>query len=80
MSNLFTASRCNDPGEVENAVKYGTNYRVNEEVTYVCNDKYEVVGLDTITCSANGQWEPAKPTCKGRYYEYTDFTHTFESL
>ena len=52
------------------------NFRhFNDHAVYTCDDGYQIVGVDKVTCNSNGQWDGVQPTCKqaangarSRYY------------
>ena len=39
----------------------------NRQVWYSCSDGYDLVGSESATCLANGQWSPVAPTCRRMY-------------
>ena len=61
---------CGDPGTPPNAIKHGNNFTFQSVVTYTCepidgNDDsfYSIVGNQSITCNADGQWNSPPPNC-----------------
>jgi hypothetical protein len=47
----------------------------NDRAVYTCDDGYQIVGMDKVTCNSNGQWNGVTPSCKkatstaqSRYY------------
>ena len=47
----------------------------NDRAVYTCDDTYQIVGVDKVTCNSNGQWNGVQPSCKkatsstqSRYY------------
>ena len=47
----------------------------NDRAVYTCDDGYQIVGVDKVTCNSNGQWNGVQPSCKkatsstqSRYY------------
>ena len=35
----------------------------NDEVTFTCNQNYELEGASSVKCQANGTWSDRIPTC-----------------
>uniref|UniRef100_H2Y5C7 Sushi domain-containing protein n=1 Tax=Ciona savignyi TaxID=51511 RepID=H2Y5C7_CIOSA len=56
---------CNRPDEIAfgSLTTAGDNFEIGETVTYVCNDGYEIVGQDVLTCTVTGEWSHDEPTC-----------------
>uniref|UniRef100_H2Y5C6 Sushi domain-containing protein n=1 Tax=Ciona savignyi TaxID=51511 RepID=H2Y5C6_CIOSA len=59
------AITCNRPDEIAfgSLTTAGDNFEIGETVTYVCNDGYEIVGQDVLTCTVTGEWSHDEPTC-----------------
>ena len=60
----YTVAYCGDPGSVDNAVRFGTDFTEGSSVSYNCISACHRGG-GSITCNANGSWDP-KPTCDGK--------------
>uniref|UniRef100_H2Y5C3 Sushi domain-containing protein n=1 Tax=Ciona savignyi TaxID=51511 RepID=H2Y5C3_CIOSA len=60
-----TSITCNRPDEIAfgSLTTAGDNFEIGETVTYVCNDGYEIVGQDVLTCTVTGEWSHDEPTC-----------------
>ena len=43
----------------------GTGFGIGDIATYFCDDGYDLIGNDTITCQSNGSWSGSPPTCQG---------------
>lgn len=57
---------CHDPGYIENANRVGNMFTFPNNITYVCDKGYQMIGLATKYCSASGQWQPpSMPECEG---------------
>ncbi|KAG8201383.1 hypothetical protein JTE90_016858 [Oedothorax gibbosus] len=55
---------CNDPGDIENAVRKGNVFTFPNNITYVCNEGFKIVGTPTRYCSPKGHWLPKAPVCE----------------
>ncbi len=42
----------------------GTTFMNN--ATYTCNPGYTLMGSNTRTCQAGGEWNSTSPTCRGK--------------
>jgi len=57
-------SVCSNPPIVENAVfSPSAPFNVNDQVTYTCNDGYELEGEAILTCQDTGIFLPFQPSC-----------------
>ncbi|XP_078585767.1 CUB and sushi domain-containing protein 1-like [Branchiostoma floridae x Branchiostoma japonicum] len=54
---------CGDPGDIRNGRKVVTGTLYGDIVTYSCDPGFILVGNDTYTCDAEGDWGPA-PFCE----------------
>ncbi|KAF8791135.1 CUB and sushi domain-containing protein 3 [Argiope bruennichi] len=52
---------CNDPGYIENAQRLGSVFTFPNNVTYVCNEGFKLMGAAIRYCSPIGQWLPSSP-------------------
>ncbi|WAQ94522.1 CSMD1-like protein [Mya arenaria] len=58
-------SACPDPGSIPNgSYPSVSTFGHGNNVTYTCNDGYEMVGESTIECSDFGHWKQPKPYCE----------------
>ncbi|NXU56982.1 C4BPA protein, partial [Turnix velox] len=58
--------KCENP-KVEHGRKltgFGPSYTYRDSVTFECEPGYFMVGSDVITCGADNNWSPSKPTCE----------------
>ncbi|XP_015913201.1 membrane cofactor protein isoform X2 [Parasteatoda tepidariorum] len=60
---------CNDPGYIENSNRLGHLFTFPNNITYICNEGYRMLGTNEKTmtklCGPKGQWIPNKPvTCE----------------
>ena len=42
-----------------------TTTTFQSDAVYACNTGYDLVGMETLTCQANGRWSGMKPFCQG---------------
>ena len=55
---------CTDPGSIENGQKEGdAPFTCISTVKYTCNDGFWLLGVDTLRCEIDGQWDYGKPVC-----------------
>ena len=66
MSLFLLTAKCSDPGEPDNGVKDGTDYRSGSNVTFSCNPPFDLVGSQMIICK-DGQWSDSTPTCTSEH-------------
>ncbi|XP_034615478.1 CUB and sushi domain-containing protein 3 [Trachemys scripta elegans] len=61
-----TIISCGDPGVPANGLRYGDDYVVGQNVTYMCQPGYTMELNSSIirTCTTNGTWSGTIPTCK----------------
>ena len=64
-SNASTAVECGFPNTVENGGITGIDFTYPHTVHFVCNQGYRLVGNDSTTCQASGDWSAESPTCVG---------------
>lgn len=68
--SLMTVITCGDPGIPANGLRFGDDITVGQNVTFLCQPGYVMVGGDnsvTITCTNNGTWSGTVPACQGKY-------------
>ena len=58
-ASILVCVNNNNNGQV--SYSYGTAY--NSVATYSCNTGYDLIGTNTRTCSASGDWSCSVPTC-----------------
>nr|XP_022326524.1 protein lev-9-like isoform X1 [Crassostrea virginica] len=54
---------CGFPNTVENGGITGIDFTYPHTVHFVCNQGYRLVGNDSTTCQASGEWSAESPTC-----------------
>ncbi|KAG9478625.1 hypothetical protein GDO78_012335 [Eleutherodactylus coqui] len=61
-----TIISCGDPGVPANGIKYGEDYIVGQNVTYICQPGYTMDPKSsyTRTCTSNGTWNGVISVCK----------------
>ena len=42
----------------------GTGFDIYDTATYFCDNGYDLIGDDTITCQSDGSWSGSPPTCQ----------------
>ena len=60
---------CEDPGLVLNGflLNWGGRVPFGASITYHCNEGFDVVGSNILTCQSDGTWDTPPPRC-GRSY------------
>lgn len=66
-NSLLAVINCGDPGVPANGMRYGDDYVVGQNVTYMCQPGYtmESDSSSIRTCTSNGTWSGSIPTCRG---------------
>ncbi|XP_073535892.1 CUB and sushi domain-containing protein 3 isoform X7 [Phyllobates terribilis] len=61
-----TIISCGDPGVPANGIRYGEDYIVGQNVTYICQPGFTMDPKSSITrqCTSNGTWGGVIPLCK----------------
>lgn len=67
LNYLLAVISCGDPGVPANGMRYGDDYVVGQNVTYMCQPGYTMEANSSLirTCTSNGTWSGVIPTCKG---------------
>ncbi|KAL5012246.1 hypothetical protein ScPMuIL_010797 [Solemya velum] len=55
--------RCEYPGDIDNGRRIGYNFTYSNQITYLCDDGYELIGSHTRVCLATGRWSASEPHC-----------------
>uniref|UniRef100_A0A2K6EQD9 Sushi, von Willebrand factor type A, EGF and pentraxin domain-containing protein 1 n=1 Tax=Propithecus coquereli TaxID=379532 RepID=A0A2K6EQD9_PROCO len=63
--NCAEPVKCKAPGNPENGHSSGEIYTVGAEVTFSCEDGYQLMGVTKITCLESGEWNHLIPYCEG---------------
>ncbi|KAF3840049.1 hypothetical protein F7725_018766 [Dissostichus mawsoni] len=61
----MTVITCGDPGIPANGLRFGEEFTVGQNVTYMCQPGYVMIGEDSTdarTCTSNGTWMVTCPT------------------
>ncbi|XP_064199793.1 sushi, von Willebrand factor type A, EGF and pentraxin domain-containing protein 1 isoform X1 [Anguilla rostrata] len=61
---VCNAVSCGPPPAVENAVAMATGETYQSNVSYLCNSGQQLVGLQNLTCLADGTWSQPAPKCE----------------
>ncbi|MBZ3871168.1 Sushi, von Willebrand factor type A, EGF and pentraxin domain-containing protein 1 [Sciurus carolinensis] len=56
--------KCKAPGNPENGHSSGEIHTVGAEVTFSCEEGYQLVGVTKITCLESGEWNHPRPHCE----------------
>ncbi|KAK7825569.1 hypothetical protein U0070_016209 [Myodes glareolus] len=61
-----TIISCGDPGIPANGLRYGDDFVVGQNVSYMCQPGYtmELNGSSVRMCTTNGTWSGLMPTCR----------------
>ena len=62
--NITHTAPCADPGLPSNGKRDGSDFGHEKTVTFQCNDKYSLVGDESMSCN-DGVWSAELPQCKG---------------
>lgn len=76
MSAFTEPVKCKNPGNPEHGHSYGDNYSVGSEVTFSCEEGFQLIGATRVTCLQSGGWSHLIPYCEGivleRYCVFTE--------
>ncbi|XP_069779037.1 sushi, von Willebrand factor type A, EGF and pentraxin domain-containing protein 1 isoform X2 [Narcine bancroftii] len=64
--NCTDPIRCKDPGTPAHGLAEGAVHFVGDQVTFSCEDGYQLNGTANITCLEDEQWSDAVPHCQAR--------------
>ncbi|XP_067409310.1 sushi, von Willebrand factor type A, EGF and pentraxin domain-containing protein 1 isoform X1 [Emydura macquarii macquarii] len=56
--------KCKNPGNLENGHSYGDSYSVGGEVTFSCEEGFQLIGASRVTCLQSGRWSHLIPYCE----------------
>ncbi|KAK9711611.1 WAP-type (Whey Acidic Protein) 'four-disulfide core' [Popillia japonica] len=68
MSCIKPDRECPEPEQISYGTVTVTGKLFGDRVTYSCQHGYHVVGLQSRTCQADGQWARTAPSCKQNIY------------
>lgn len=55
---------CGKPVSPDHGSYVGRDYTLNNEIRYVCDQGYELLGSETSVCRETGKWQNGVPTCQ----------------
>uniref|UniRef100_A0A8C8AQF1 Sushi, von Willebrand factor type A, EGF and pentraxin domain-containing protein 1 n=1 Tax=Otus sunia TaxID=257818 RepID=A0A8C8AQF1_9STRI len=56
--------KCRNPGSPEHGHLYGDTYSVGSEVTFSCEEGFQLTGVTKLTCMESGEWSFPIPYCE----------------
>uniref|UniRef100_UPI00398F24C8 C4b-binding protein alpha chain-like isoform X1 n=2 Tax=Pristiophorus japonicus TaxID=55135 RepID=UPI00398F24C8 len=62
--NVVECHRPDLPANGRIEAGFGPTYRYRENISYICDKGFEIVGKSVIECKEDGTFVPAPPTCK----------------
>ncbi|KAH0517158.1 Sushi, von Willebrand factor type A, EGF and pentraxin domain-containing protein 1 [Microtus ochrogaster] len=62
--NCAEPVKCKAPEDPENGHSSGEIYTVGAEVTFSCEEGYQLLGVSKVTCLENGEWDQVRPSCE----------------
>ncbi|OXB54309.1 hypothetical protein ASZ78_008305 [Callipepla squamata] len=57
--------KCRNPGNPANGLMYGSTYSVGSQVTFYCEEGFQLTGMSKLTCMESGEWSHSVPYCEG---------------
>ncbi|XP_067839671.1 sushi, von Willebrand factor type A, EGF and pentraxin domain-containing protein 1 [Heptranchias perlo] len=63
---------CKDPGKPAHGLSRGSVHIVGGQVTFSCEEGYQLNGTENVTCLEDGQWSDPVPHCQARSCEVPD--------
>lgn len=61
---IFIAETCPELG-LENGVIIAIDFEIGSRIEFRCNDGYQLIGRELITCTSNLDYDFDAPTCEG---------------
>ena len=49
-----------------------TENSAGDTVTYTCDDGYDLIGTETITCTSDGTWSDEPPMCGRKGFHHNE--------
>ena len=66
--NISIAVDCGFPGNILNgAVDISRGTEFGSTALYSCDPGFQMMGMNSLTCLANGKWNRISPTCLGKW-------------
>ena len=65
-SYSIVGNKCPDLGLLENGNRSTSLRSFGTVVDYSCNDGYQLVGEQTLTCNTDRSWNASSPSCHGK--------------
>ncbi|KAM7319810.1 hypothetical protein ACRRTK_021493 [Alexandromys fortis] len=62
--NCAEPVKCKAPENPENGHSSGEIYTVGAEVTFSCEEGYQLLGVSKVTCLESGEWDHVRPSCE----------------
>lgn len=62
--------KCKAPGNPENGHSSGEVYTLGAQVTFSCEEGYQLLGVTKITCLESGEWSHLLPYCEGMFHKF----------
>ncbi|NXO38057.1 SVEP1 protein, partial [Locustella ochotensis] len=56
--------KCHNPGNPEHGHLYGDTYSVGSQVTFSCDEGFQLTGATKLTCMESGEWNHPIPYCE----------------
>ena len=54
---------CSDPGIPDNGQRHGESFEYEANITFSCDNGYNLIGSKSISCQSNGIWSLSPPIC-----------------
>ncbi|XP_030053181.1 complement factor B isoform X1 [Microcaecilia unicolor] len=61
------SGHCKNPGTPIGAIKFGTQYRIEDKVNYQCQNRLVMFGSSERECLESKEWSGTEPTCRAWY-------------
>ena len=74
-NTLLTVDCGSLPDPANGSVTHTVGTSLGQTAIYSCNTGYKLVGDNTRTCQATGNWSGSPPTCQGMYVYKLTFSY-----
>ncbi len=68
----YPAALCDNPVDIDNGMATFTRNSIGDVVTYTCNVGFELIGIETATCTLvdmdSAEFQPAPPSCRREFF------------